>query len=104
MRTSATLQRFDKLPPVDQLRQMVRAFEHWRESFVQQFTHAQLFMLFRVWLACDWDFYPDRWLPQQVKQALQGVVPSFDAQTERPRFDAPDRKLRRVAMPGEVVT
>jgi hypothetical protein len=71
------LSEFDAKPAIQQVRAMVRAFSYCRESFLEQFTLDELRALYRAWLACEWDFFPDRWSREQVLAALGGTVPTF---------------------------
>lgn len=37
-----------------------------------------------MWLASEWDIYPDQWAPWQVTDALAGIVPEWNSD-ETPR-------------------
>jgi len=65
---------------IDELRDLVTAFNACREDFNTEFTTEQLLQLWRMWLATEADVYPDEWTAAQVTAALAGVVPRWDAQ------------------------
>lgn len=63
---------------IDRMRHIVGAFSTVNESFNQRFSIAQLGILHRAWLTCEWDIAPDRWAAWQVAEALRGITPRFD--------------------------
>lgn len=70
---------------IAQLRAAVVALGHVRESFLQRFSAAELLKINAAWLASEWDFYPDAWTERQIREALRGVAPRWDA-AERPVY------------------
>jgi len=62
----------------EELRRAVALLDNMRESFNDSHTTAELLQLCRVYRACEWDIAPDRWTPDQLSAALQGVVPRWD--------------------------
>lgn len=72
---------------IDELRLIVRNFDDCRDSFNQNYTIDQLVQIHRMWMACDWDNYPDTWEDRQVEEALQGIVPRWNNQTGEPVYD-----------------
>lgn len=91
---AAKLAAFDGLTAIEQLRKMLLAFSPLRESFLMQFNVTQLRFLYRAWLACDWDYYPDRWHRRQVLEACRGIVPRWDEHGTAPVFDGEANRLR----------
>jgi hypothetical protein len=69
----------------EELRIIVRNLGITSESFNERFTAEQLIQIGRMQLACGWDFLPDRWKPRQVREALRGIVPAWDAD-EKPLY------------------
>lgn len=80
---------------IDAMREMVAAFDRCNETFNQQFTLPQLVKIWNAWNQCGWTIPPDEWTSQQVREALRGIAPDWDAQ-ERPVFDAHRAETRRV--------
>jgi hypothetical protein len=70
----------------EELRLMVRNFDRCRESFLDAFSLEQLVTIHRAWLASAWDFFPDSWTERQVTEALQGIPPQWDVETEAPVY------------------
>lgn len=79
---------FGKNPPadpecaIDELRKMVRNFDSNSETFNQRFSMSQLIQIHRMWMASEWDFYPDQWTEQQVQEALTGHPPQWNEAEE----------------------
>ena len=72
---------------IDQLRSAVAAYAYCNESFLQQFTAAELLTIRACWLASEWDFFPDQWTTRQLREALeQGRAPTWSARTEKPTY------------------
>lgn len=69
---------------IEELRLMVNNFDSCREDFLDRFTLEQLVQIHRMWLASEWDIYPDTWTDRQVKQALAGKPPRWSARSEKP--------------------
>lgn len=69
----------DERPAIEELREMVRAFDYCREDFLTDWTVGELLAIWRAWGACEWDLYPDQWSAQQAKEAAGlGKVPRFE--------------------------
>ncbi len=71
---------------IEHLRAVVAAFNNCRESFLDPFTPEQLLKLHDAWTATAWDFRPDQWSERQVREALRGVVPQWNAGGEEPVY------------------
>ena len=63
---------------IDELRTIVAAMSHCRESFLQRFTTEQLIQIHRMWIACGVDIFPDTWTDEQGQGALAGKAPQWD--------------------------
>lgn len=70
---------------MEELRLLVKNFNGCAESFLDRFSVEELITLHRIHQQSDWDIQPDHWEEQQVREALQGIVPSWDDQ-ERPVY------------------
>lgn len=62
----------------DELRRIVNVLNNTRESFNERFSARELVRLGKAYLACGWDFTPDKWTEKQVREALAGKVPAWD--------------------------
>lgn len=71
-----------KRSEIEILRLIVRNLNDCSETFLQRFDAAQLVALGRAQLLSDWDIAPDRWSARQVREALEGKPPQFDAREE----------------------
>ena len=73
-----------KMVGIDELRTAVEALNNCNETFLnggqKPFTAEQLLKIWRAWKACAWDIFPDQWTDRQVKRALRGIVPTWDAE------------------------
>jgi len=69
----------------EELRLIVENMNITREDFNDRFTAEQLVQIGRMLLASEWDIYPDQWSDRQVREALAGKPPRFDAR-ERPVY------------------
>jgi hypothetical protein len=67
---------------IDELRAAARALSYCNESFLRRFTMEQLLAIRRAWVASEWDIHPDEWTERQVKDALKGRVPTWNAVDE----------------------
>lgn len=88
---------------IEELRELVKAFDRCSEDFLSRFTVAELLKLRAAWKLAEWDYYPDQWTEHQVKEALRGRVPQWDENGrpfERPRAR---RKLAGVVMVGALL-
>lgn len=47
------------------------------ETFNDRYSVEQLIAIGRAWEKSEWDFYPDQWEERQVREALEGVVPTW---------------------------
>jgi hypothetical protein len=83
---------------IENLRDMVAAFDQCSEDFNCRFTLPELVRIWDAWNQCGWVFYPDQWSDRQVREALRGVAPDWDDE-ERPTFAA-DRKTTRRVVPS----
>jgi hypothetical protein len=77
----------EKLVGIEELRAAVRLFDQCNESFNwsehDPFTAEQLLNIYRAHKACEWDLYPDQWLPSQARDAANdGIVPNFREATK----------------------
>jgi hypothetical protein len=84
---------------IAEMRHMVKNFDCMREGFNESFTMGELITLHRSWMACGWDFYPDRdWTGKQVDRALRGIVPTWDNDevATYPASDNPAHKTIKV--------
>lgn len=85
MRTGAERFALDERTGAEELRLIVRNLDTCRESFNDQHTADELLQIGRMWLASDFDISPDHWTPRQVREALKGRPPTWDA-NERPTY------------------
>ncbi len=67
------------MPGIMQLRDVVHCFGDCNETFNTQWSFTQLIQLYRMMLASGWDYLPDQWTEEQVRDALVGIPPSFIA-------------------------
>jgi len=70
---------------MEQLRALVNAFDHCRESFFDPFTPVQLLAIHAAWMASKWDYRPDSWTGRQVREALRGIAPQWNDDSS-PRY------------------
>ena len=77
---------FTARPHIDHLRLMVRNLDHCNETFNQQFSYQELWLIHRAWMLSGWDIYPDQWSERQVREALNGRPPEWD-DDERPKYE-----------------
>ncbi len=69
----------------DELRLIVQNVNTTRDGFNDNYTTEQLIQIYRMQLASEWNFYPDQWTPRQVREALAGKPPQWDAE-EKPMY------------------
>lgn len=63
-----------------------KAFGSCNESFLQRFNTVALLQIHKAWCLSDWDFLPDCWTNQQIRDAIiNGIPPKWDDQ-ERPVY------------------
>ena len=65
------------LTAIENLRDMVRAFDTLNESFNDRFTLPELVRIWDAWQQCGWDIYPDGWTDKQVREAIRGIAPDW---------------------------
>jgi hypothetical protein len=71
---------------IEELRACVEALNNCREDFLNPerdtMSAEQLLKIWRMWQESGktWDIWPDQWTKRQVKEALRGVVPRWNAQ------------------------
>jgi hypothetical protein len=80
----------EQMTGIDELRMCVDALNGCREDFLaavrDPFSAEDLLKIWRAWRASEWDFYPDQWTPRQVREALRGIAPRWDKDTEKPVY------------------
>jgi hypothetical protein len=87
-----TKAQMDAMPGIELLRLILQNLNMCREDFMwpaparKPFTPEQLIQIGRMHLLSEWEFYPDQWTKRQVKEALEGKPPRWDA-NERPLYD-----------------
>jgi hypothetical protein len=75
----------------DLLRLVVRNMDSDSETFNQRFTAEQLLQIGRMHLDSEWELPPSHWAPRQVREALRGIVPTWDDR-ERPTYARSPRR------------
>ncbi len=79
------LGRFESMTGIEKVRDMKAVFSSCNETFLGQFDVMQLVQIRRMWLASEWDFFPDRWTERQIAEALAGRPPTWD-ENESPTY------------------
>jgi len=87
--------------PMEMLREMVDSFDNCNESFLDDKTVPQLLTIYNCWMRCGWFIRPDEWTTKQVKEAMEGIAPDWDAE-ERPVYHK-DRSETRFVGAFEIV-
>lgn len=77
---------------IEELRHLVGNFDACNETFNQRWTVDQLIVIHRMWIESGWDIFPDQWTERQLREALRGIPPNWDPDTERPTYGS--RKAR----------
>lgn len=72
-------------PGIERLRAAVRSFGDCSEAFNMRYSVSELLLIHAAWMLSDWDFSPDKWTDRQVKEALHGMAPRWDAD-EKPVY------------------
>lgn len=63
---------------IDLLRYTVSMLSVCNETFNQKFSAEELIQIARMVRVQEWDVYPDRWAPRQIREALKGIPPRFN--------------------------
>jgi hypothetical protein len=87
--------------PIEMLRHMVGSFDRCNESFMDDKAVPQLLTIYNCWMRSGWLIRPDEWTTKQVKEAMEGIAPDWDAK-ERPVFHK-DRSETRFIGAFEIV-
>ncbi len=84
---------------IERLRHLMREFDYCNETFLSRFTYQELWTLGQVWMAGDWDIYPDRWTRAQITDALRyGIPPEFRYSDESPvTYEATEDDIRSLS-------
>lgn len=69
----------------EELRLIVCNLNDTDENFNDGHSIEELIQIGRMLLASDWDIAPHKWTKRQVREALRGVPPAWDA-NERPVY------------------
>lgn len=85
-RPTPALVRFDSLTGPEKIRDCSTAFGWCRSASIEGFSVDQLIQIRRMWLASEWDFFPDQWTSRQLLEALAGKPPRWDDK-ERPVYE-----------------
>jgi hypothetical protein len=78
---------------IEFLRDLVAAFNSCREDSIDSLSIEELVNIYRCWLQCGWDYYPDNWTLRQIKEATRGICPDWDDNGKA--VYAPDRRADR---------
>lgn len=79
---------------IEFLRHLVADFDSCREDSIDSFSIAELVNIYRCWLQCGWDYYPDNWTLRQIKEATRGICPDWN-DNGKPVY-SPDRRTERL--------
>jgi len=76
----------DALAGVELIRAIADMSRWTSEDFWAGKTAEQVIAIGRAHRASEWDFLPDQWSPRQVEEALEGIVPRWGGEDERPLY------------------
>lgn len=79
--SAVALAKFDAMTGHEKIRDMERAFSYTKMGVIERFEVVELLQIRRMWLASEWDFFPDQWTERQLSEALMGKPPRWDDNT-----------------------
>lgn len=80
---------------IEFLRDLVAGFNSCREDSIDQFSTEDLINIYRCWMQCGWDYYPDNWTLRQITEAKRGICPDWD-DNGKPVYSPERREVRRI--------
>jgi hypothetical protein len=66
-----------ELTAAEELRILVSNLNVNSETFNDKYSIEELIQINRMLMLADWEIYPDQWSQKQIKEALQGIPPSW---------------------------
>jgi len=76
----------DALAGVELIRAIADMSRWTSEDFWAGMSVEAVIAIGRAHRDSEWDFLPDQWAPRQVEEALEGIVPRWGGEDERPLY------------------
>jgi hypothetical protein len=77
----------NKVTGIELIRRASNLFSNGSSNFADSFDTDQLLKIAQAYIACEWDFHPDKWEDQQVFDLLvYGKIPEWD-DDEKPKYE-----------------
>jgi hypothetical protein len=81
----------------ERLRAVCKTMDATPESFLDAFSPAEIIAIFEAHFAASWDYCPSTWTPRQVREAIRGTTPRWNATGTKAEYAPPSPRRAKGA-------